>query len=548
MEGTIMRQRFYRNLAICSGFALLFLSPGSASAQQVQRNPIVVHATNHATTPRAFRDMTPVPWHNTSKVMPRPGRAPHPHISDVPDALIQSEVQSEVLPQVRTTSLLNFDGITAAQGGGFVPPDTNASVGATQVVETVNIAYAVYDKATGAQIMAPTNIQTLYAPLGGQCGTGDLSDPVATYDKAAGRWLITMIAFNRQSFTINELCVAISTSSDATGTFNLYSFPFGTTLPDYPKLGVWPDAYYLTANSFPPFSGAAVTCALDRTNMLLGNPATAICFQRGTSDFSLLPADLDGATAPPAGSPNYQLELGTSKTLNLFKFHVDFAVPANSTFTGPTVITVPAYTDACVATGGICIPQPAPGERLDSLGDRLMHRLAYRNFGTHEALVANHTIKAVGIGHAASAVRWYEIRNPGSVPVVFQHGMVGGGTITVARWMGSIAMDKNGDIALGFSRSNSAVKPAITYVGRIPSDPRNTMESPKVIVLGNGVQTNGLHRWGDYSSMAIDPSDDCTFWYAQEYYKTTSARNWATRLASFKFPGCSGVISGESRP
>ncbi len=187
-----MKQRFCRNLAICSGFALLFLSPVSAPAQQVQRNPIVVPATNHATTPRAFRDMTPVPWHNASKVMPRPGRAPRPHISDVPDALIQSEVLSEV----RTTGLLNFDGITDAQGGGFVPPDTNASVGATQVVETVNVAYAVYDKTTGAQILAPTNIQTLYVPLGGQCATGNLSDPVATYDKAAGRWLITMVAFN----------------------------------------------------------------------------------------------------------------------------------------------------------------------------------------------------------------------------------------------------------------------------------------------------------------------------------------------------------------
>jgi len=191
----------------------------------------------------------------------------------VPDALIQSEV----LRQVGTTSLLNFDGITDAQGGGFVPPDTNASVGATQVVETVNVAYAVYDKITGAQIMAPTNIQTLYAPLGGQCATGNLSDPVATYDKAAGRWLITMIAFNN-TFTDNDSCVAISTSSDATGTFNLYSFSYGTTRPDYPKVGVWPDAYYVTTDSFPG-GGSYETCALDRTKMLAGSAATALCFQ-----------------------------------------------------------------------------------------------------------------------------------------------------------------------------------------------------------------------------------------------------------------------------
>ncbi len=530
-----MKQQFCRTLAICSGFVLLFLLPVSAPAEQVQRNPIVIQATSQATTLLAFRDMTPVPWHNSSKVMPRPGRAPQRHISLGPDTL----TQSKVLPQVGTTSLLNFDGITAAQGGGFVPPDTNASVGATQVVETVNVAYAVYNKTTGAQIMAPTNIQTLYAPLGGQCATGNLSDPEATYDKAAGRWLITMIAFNN-SMSVNNLCVAVSTSSDATGTFHLYSFAFGANLPDYPKLGVWPDAYYVTTNSFPnggAFTGAE-TCALDRTKMLAGSTATMICFQRGISDASLLPADLDGATPPPVGSQNYQMELASSTTLNLFKFHVNFALPSHSTFSGPTVLTVPAYTDACAATG-TCVPEPSPGEQLDSLGDRLMYRLAYRNLGDHEALVANHSIKATGTGNAASAVRWYEVRNPGTVPVVFQQGTVGGGSNTIAFWMGSIAMDKNGDIALGFSASSSTLNPSIAYVGRIPTDPAGSMESPNVIIIGTGVQAaNSFNRWGDYSSMAIDPSDDCTFWYAQEYYKTTAAFNWSTRLASFKFPGC----------
>jgi hypothetical protein len=518
---------------MCSGLALLFLAMISASAQQVQRNPIVVHATAHTTTPLAFRDMTPVPWHNASKVMPEHDRAPYPHISGVPDAV----TQSLTLPLISTSLLLNFDGITDAQGGFFVPPDTNASVGATQVVETVNVAYSVYDKTTGTQLMAPTNIQTLYTPLGGQCAKGNLSDPIATYDKAAGRWLITMIAFNN-AFTINDACVAISTSSDATGTFHLYQFAYGKTLPDYPKLGVWPDAYYLTTNSFS-LSGAftgAETCALDRTNMLAGNTAKMICFKRGTADFSLMPADLDGATAPPAGSPNYQLELATSTTLKLFKFDADFIAPAKSTFSGPTTLTVAAYTDACATTS--CIPEPSPGEKLDALGDRLMYRLAYRNFGTHEALVATHSIKGSGTGKAVSAVRWYEFRSPGSSPVLFQQGTVGGGTSSVARWMGSIAMDKNGDIALGYSKSSSTLKPSIEYVGRVPTDALGNMESPKLIITGTGVQQNSFHRWGDYSSMAIDPADDCTFWYAQEYYKTTGSFNFNTRLASFKFTTC----------
>ncbi|HEY4780600.1 MAG TPA: hypothetical protein VIH54_02205, partial [Chthoniobacterales bacterium] len=327
--------------------------------------------------------------------------------------------------------------------------------------------------------------------------------------------------------------------SDATGTFHLYQFAYGKTLPDYPKLGVWPDAYYITTDSFPNggnFTGAE-TCALDRTNMLAGNSAKMVCFQRGLSDFALLPADLDGATAPPAGAPNYEMDLATTTKLNLYKFHVDFVVPANSTFTGPTTVTVATYSDACPNTRA-CVPQPSPGEKVDALGDRLMYRLAYRNFGDHEALVANHSIKASGTGKAQAAVRWYEVRSPGSSPVVFQQGTVGGGTSTLVHWMGSIAMDKNGDIALGYSKSSSTVKPSIEYVGRIPTDALGKMESPKVIVTGTGVQTNSFNRWGDYSSMAIDPTDDCTFWYTQEYYKTTGSFHFSTRLASFKFTSC----------
>jgi hypothetical protein len=473
--------------------------------------------------------MAPEPWHNVSKVMIEHDRAPYPHISNQPDSVFQREV----LPLVSTTSLLNFDGIVDAQGGGFVPPDTNAAVGATQVVETVNVAYAVYDKTTGTQIMAPVNIQTLYKSLGGQCATGNLSDPIVNYDRAAGRWVITMIAFNN-SFTVNNSCVAVSTSSDATGTFHVYSFAYGTKLPDYPKVGVWPDAYYITTNSFPgggSFSGAD-SCALNRTKMLAGLSATMICFQRGPVDFSLMPSDLDGATAPPAGSPNYELELGTTTTMNLFKFHVDFTTPTNSTFTGPTVIPVAAYTDACAATGA-CIPQPSGGEVLDALGDRLMYRLAYRNYGSHESLVVNHSVK--GSGTTASAVRWYELRSPGSSPVVFQSGTVGA---KQAFWMGSIAMDKTGDIALGFSASSSTLDPSIAYVGRVPTDALGKMEAAKVVIKGTGVQTASFNRWGDYSSMQIDPVDDCTFWYAQEYYKTTGSFNFDTRLASFKFTTC----------
>jgi hypothetical protein len=467
--------------------------------------------------------------------MPEHDRAPRPHVSDLS---YDPVLQTEVLPEVATTNKLNFDGINDNQGGGFVPPDTNASVGTTQTVETVNVAYAVYDKTTGHQIMAPKNLQTLYQPLGGNCALGNLSDPTVVFDKVAQRWVITMVAFNN-FFSQNDICVGVSTSSDATGTYHLYDFNFHNVLPDYPKVGVWPDAYYLTTDSFPNggFFTGAETCALDRTKMLAGQSAAAVCFQRGQGDFALLPADVDGNTAPPAGAPNFQMDLNNSTTLNLYKFHVNFAHPNQSTFTGPTRITVASYTDAC-PQNGTCIPQPSPGELLDSLGDRLMFRLPYRNFGSHEALVATHSIQGTGSGHAASAVRWYEIRNPSTSPSLFQQGTAGGGTSSIARWMASIGMDKVGDIALGYSKSGTTVDPSIEYVGRVPGDPVGTMESPSLIINGTGVQEASQHRWGDYSSMAIDPSDDCTFWYSQEYYKTTGSFNFDTRLASFKFTSC----------
>jgi hypothetical protein len=343
-----------------------------------------------------------------------------------------------------------------------------------------------------------------------------------------------MIAFTN-NFSANAACVAVSTSSDATGTYHAYSFSYGTTLPDYPKVGVWPDAYYITTDSFPNggfFSGAE-SCALDRTKMLAGQAATSVCFQKSAADFALLPSDLDGATMPPSGAPNFQMDEASSTTLNLYKFHVDFVNTNNSTYTGPTKLTVSAFSDAC--NGGTCIPQPSPGENLDSLAGRLMYRLPYRNYGDHEAMVACHSIRP-SKGSAVSAMRWYEIRNPNSSPSVFQQGSAQ--HTSISAWMGSIAMDKVGNIALGVSGSSSAQKPLIAYTGRVPSDPAGAMESPKIVVTSGGVQTNSFNRWGDYSSMAIDPSDDCTFWYTQEYYKTTGSFNFSTHMNSFKFTTC----------
>ena len=204
-------------------------------------------------------------------------------------------------------------------------------------------------------------------------------------------------------------CIAVSTTSDALGTWNRYSFQY-TKFDDYPKMGIWPDAYYETFNMFDgdQFVGADA-CAYDGAAMRSGQSAKQICFQQGPSVGGLLPADVDGTTPPPAGSPNYMVYFGTND-LNLFRFHVDFNNPANSTFTGPAVISVAAFTPLC--DGGTCVPQPGTGNRLDSLADRLMYRLAYRNFGSHQSLVVNHSVAVSGGG----GVRWYEIQNPGGTP------------------------------------------------------------------------------------------------------------------------------------
>lgn len=455
------------------------------------------------------------------------GAAANPQLID--PLVAQSELLRHEAPDLQATVLLKFDG---TRDSCCVPPDTNGSPGTTQYVETVNLSYTVFDKTTGAVIQSTRRFYTLFTGFGGQCENGPgYSDPVVLWDKAAQRWFISYITYNTNPLSSTE-CIAVSTSADATGSYNRYGFSYGNALGDYPKFGVWPDAYYASYNTFSPGFAGARACAYDRTKMLAGQAATAVCFQKGQADYSLLPSDLDGATAPPAGSPNYFVELdGVSFTqLDLFKFHVDFVTPNNSTFTGPTKFNIASWKQICPGTRS-CIPQPAPGEKVDSLGDRLMFRNAYRNFGDHETLVLSHT---VDVGTGTAGVRWYEVRSPGSNPSVFQQGTF---KKVPNLWMGSIGQDKNGDIALGFSVSSSSVFPSVKITGRVPSDPAGTMQKPKQVGTGSAVQTGGSNRWGDYSSMSIDPADDCTFWYAQEYYKV-QGNDWHTRVAKFKFNAC----------
>lgn len=450
--------------------------------------------------------------------------------------------QFESFASVSLTLSHNFDGIPDSANGTLagVPPDSNLAVGATQVVEVINTAFQVYNKSTGASLLGPKQISSIFVGLPGLCGQGptspDYTDPIVLYDKLAGRWFIAIVAANKSFSTGNE-CIGVSTTSDATGSYHRYAFSFGTNVfNDYDKFGVWPDAYYGSYNLFSHglFRGANA-CAYQRSAMLAGKAAEAICFLKST-EFGLLPSDLDGAAPPPAGEPDFFVALFTTSLLHLYRFHVDFVTPSNSKLAGPVSIAVKSFTQACAAAG-TCIPQAGTSDELDSLGDRLMFRLAYRNFLTHESLVVNH---AAQTSLAASGVRWYEIRSPNGTPKVFQQGTLTNGNTSL--WMGSIAMDKVGDIALGFSESSSTIHPRIAFTGRVPSDPLGTMEGIKTVIAGNGSQTGGTskgsNRWGDYTDMAIDPSNDCTLWYVNEYIPSNGDFNFRTRLASFKFPSC----------
>ncbi|MGW0206841.1 hypothetical protein ACWDZ8_13810 [Streptomyces sp. NPDC003233] len=414
-----------------------------------------------------------------------------------------------------------------------VPPDPNASVGTTQIVETVNTAFAVYSKA-GTTLLGPTNTNTLWAGFGGPCETTNDGDAVVRWDTLANRWVITQFANARSTTGPFYECVAVSTSPDATGAYNRYAFTY-TAFNDYPKLSVWPDAYYVTYNMFAAGTEAplgAKACALDRTKMLAGAAATQQCFD-DTTHFGLLASDLDGPTPPPAGEPNVLLGLDTNSSLAYWKFHVDFATPANSTFTGPFPLPVAPFTIACSTfTRQQCVPQGGTAQTLEALSDRLMYRLAYRNYGNHESLVVNHTVQA----GTSSGVRWYELRLSGGNPVVYQQGTYAPDASW--RWMGSAAQDHEGDLAVGYSQSFNTTFPSIRFTGRRTNDPLGQLPIGETTVQNGAGPQIFRGRWGDYTSMAIDPSDDCTFWYTNQYQPSAGVFNWHTRIASFTFPQC----------
>jgi hypothetical protein len=501
------------------------LAPVSA---QDRPQPVTGPNDHHDTSP-PLRTLPPKPAHGRKEENEHP--IPVPAGSAEADPVVQTEAPAAQAPTLGA----NFEGIGVQNSA---PPDTNGAAGPSAYVQIVNQSFQVFSK-TGSSLYGPVPTNTLWTGFGGGCEANDDGDGTVVYDPLANRFIIQQFSVSTTPYLE---CIAVSTSGDPTGTWNRYSFGgFGTNFPDYPKLGVWPDAYYVTYNLFGNngnvWSGPEV-CAYDRAKMLTGAAATQQCKPVNNLNVGgLLPATVDSSTAPPAGSQNYILAFDTG-VLDLWKFHVDWSTPANSMLTGPTSIPVAAFSPAC--NGGTCVPQKSTKVKLDSLGDRLMNRLVYRNFGDHESLVVSHSVTAGSV----VGMRWYELRVSGGSLNVYQQGTYAPAD-SKYRWMGSTAMDGNGDIALGFSVSNNSTYPGISYTGRLAGDPLGTMtQGETVLRAGTGSQTQNLHRWGDYSSMSIDPADDCTFWYTNEYLASNGSFNWHTRIGSFKLPGCGSSGGG----
>jgi hypothetical protein len=458
---------------------------------------------------------------------------------------------------VVSAPVVSFEGAANTDNPFLVaPPDPIGDVGPQHYVQMVNLVFTVFDK-TGTRLLGPAPIGSLWTDFAIPDCTDLSGDPVVVYDQLADRWILTQFTTRGPTF---YNCVAVSQTGDPTGAYFRYAFSTGENFPDYPKYGVWPNAYFLSTREFAPdnsFAGIGAY-ALERKKMLKGDPtarAAKFLLAPGSAPYltgdGLLPADLDGKRKPPDGSPNYFV--GTQDNggpygapfdaLNVFQYWVSWGNTPVAAFIHSATVPVAEFDsifpcDPAPNTRD-CIPQPGTTNKLDILSyrQRPTWRLAYRNFGDHEALVTNQSVEArPGI----AGVRWYEIRRPGDQPIVWQQGTYAPND-GVNRWMGSAAQDRKGNMALGFSVSNGIdVFPGIRYTGRLAGDQIGELpQGEQVLINGTGSQTVAS-RWGDYTSLNVDPTDDCTFWYVNEYIQTSGPASWQTRIGAFRLPGCSG--------
>ena len=540
--------------AVLAVAALSLSSPSTTVAAGKLNNGFKSIRADHSDISPAMRDVDPWPAERVQEheaaINPKINTGVH---KDQIDLTVQKGMLLGQLAPSIPDPILNFAGIPfPGVNCNCAPPDTNGEVGTTQYVQIVNTGYQVFDKATGTSLLGPASIVSIWTGFGGSCQTAGNGDPVVLFDQIANRWVITQFAGG-----LTYECVAVSTTEDATGTYARYAYNLaavaGSALYDYPHLGVWPDAYYMSMNVFNT-SGTAYLgpqgFAFNREKMLAGDPSAEIIVapRQSPSMPPMQPADLDGHTLPPAGSPNPFVFFPDSGTYRVFHFHVDFANPASSSFTLFGTSPAAGFTQLCTFTRA-CVPQlgQSSSQNLDGLGDRLMYRLAYRNFGDHESMVGNFSVASGGV----SGVRWFELRGVTDGPVsTFQESTYQ--PDSTWRWMGSAAMDGQGNIALAYSASSSTIFPELRYTGRLASDPLGTLpQGEATLHAGTGAQINTSNRWGDYSDMTVDPVDDQTFWFTSEYYDNTSSFNWRTRIGSFKLATDGGggdiTLTADSR-
>lgn len=438
---------------------------------------------------------------------------------------------------------LVFDGTSNPFACGTCsPPDTVGDVGPNHYIQMVNTTkVAIYNK-SGSLLAPAFNLGTLFS---GPCA-GNRGDPVVLYDPIADRWLLSQFQGNPGG-PPDHLCFAISQTADPLGSYHLYDF-ITPEFPDYFKVGVWPNGYYVSTNE-----STYAAYAFDRAKMLVGDASAGSVRFAGQDNF-LLPADVDGVRTPGAteGGLFYTFKddafHGGSDRLELFQLNPNFASPASSTFALIATLPIAPYTyTVCGFFDLDCIPQAGTSQLVDPVSEWPMHRFPYRQFGDHQALVGNFTIgggSAVADGPPpaldppgpGAAIRWFELRNTGAGWSLFQEGThdPGGG---LNRFMGSIAVDVQGNIGLGYSASSSAEFPSIRYATRAPGDPPGTLGAEQILRAGGGSQT-GSPRWGDYSAMSVDPADDCTFWYTNEYYNPSGTTSWKTAIGNFKEATC----------
>src|SRR5215213_228110 len=478
------------------------------------------------------------------------------------DAAVQTEAATAAAPAPSAS----FDGLDYRHSGAGFPPDTNGDVGPNHYIQTVNTSIGIYSK-TGTQLWKNT-FDALFSAggTGTPCDSANQGDPVVLYDPIGDRWIITDFAWSNFSTGPFYQCFAVSKTSDPVDGgwyFYAYQTASGAVLNDYPKLGVWPDGIYMSANNFASSGSGSFqnvqVWAFDREAMEAGKPAGAITAALprtvgGVTVFSLLPSNARTVTGlPPAGTPNYFASIYGSYNIRVWKFHVDWANPANSTFTGPTNASSGTFN-----VGPSTVPEKT-GNNLDTLSYRLMMQNQYTNLGGRESLWLTHTVGNGGAPNVAQ-VRWYELPVTGGTVSTTPRQQSTWGPDSKNRFMPSLAVDRGGNMAVGYSVSDSTISPAVRYAGRLAGDALSTLgQGETTLVEGTGYQCCSFSdgtvntRWGDYSAMTIDP-DGCTFWYLGEYTNATpttlrgpTGNNWQTRIGSFQLPGC-GQATAPSAP